>query len=173
MRILACVRALRLPGGWVAAGVVRSAVWDAAHGRAPGRSFSDVDAIWYAPGRDDDAALERALRALEPGFDWSVTNQASVHTDNGDAPYASAEDAMRYWPETATAVAARLEDDGDIGIAAPFGLDDLFGMVLRPTPAFAGARRAIMECRVAEKGWREAWPRLSGGAAPAMPASAP
>ncbi len=177
LRILECVRALQLRDAWVAAGVLRSAVWDAAHGRPPGRTFSDVDVIWFDPTEDRDAELEGSLRALEPDVAWSVTNQAHIHAANGDAPYASATDAMRFWPETATAVAARLEEDGNITIAAPFGLDDLFGLVLRPTPAFEGDRRGIMQRRVAEKRWRETWPRLTGAtaAAPAWaaPASGP
>lgn len=31
-----------------------------------------------------------------------VKNQARMHLRNGDRPYQSATDAMRYWPETAT-----------------------------------------------------------------------
>ena len=174
LRILRRVRMLGLPDAWVAAGVIRSAVWDAAHGRPPGPSFTDVDVIWFDRGADGDAALEASLRAVEPGLDWSVTNQAHIHAGNHDAPYVSATDAMRFWPETATAVAARLEEDGRIAIAAPFGLDDLFGLVLRPTPAFAGDRRGIMQRRVDGKGWRQTWPllALATTAAPAWAAPA-
>ncbi len=171
LHILTCLRSLALPDAWVAAGVPRSAVWDAAHARPPGRSFGDVDVIWFDPAREDDTAWEAALRAMEPGLDWSVTNQAAMHAANGDPPYTSATDAMRFWPETATAVGIRLERDGAISIAAPFGLDDLFGLILRPTPAFLGTRRAILQRRAQEKRWRETWPKLSGEAIGGMPAS--
>ena len=176
MRILRCVRSLGLPDAWVAAGAVRSAVWDRAHGRPPSRSFSDVDVIWFSPGSGDDAAMQRELRQLDPTFDWSVKNQAHMHAANHDAPYASATDAMRHWPETATAVAARLGGGGAIAIAAPFGLADLFGLILRPTPAFAGTRRSIMAGRVRDKRWHETWPRLrppTGEPPGVVPASAP
>lgn len=151
LRILQCVRSLRLPDAWVAAGVVRSAVWDQAHGRPPGRSFGDVDVVWFEPGRDDDDSHEDALRVVAPEFEWSVKNQARMHRRNGDAPYASATDAMRFWPETATATGVRLEDDGSIAIAAPFGLDDLFHHVLRPTPLVATSRAQVFRARLVAK----------------------
>lgn len=49
----------------------------------------------------------------------------------------SARDAMRYWPETATAVAARRGGRDELEIASPLGLDDLFNLLLRPTERFA------------------------------------
>ncbi|MBC7801629.1 MAG: nucleotidyltransferase family protein [Gemmatimonadaceae bacterium] len=178
MRIVECLRTLRLPDAWVGAGVVRSAVWDHVHGRPPGRTFADVDVIWFDPSADRDDELDRSMHALEPDILWSVTNQAHIHAANGDPPYVSATDAMRFWPETATAVAVRLEYDDSIGIAAPFGLDDLFGLVLRPTPPFAAARIRIVQQRIVGKRWREIWPRLSvaptdGAGASAVPASGP
>ena len=86
-----------------------------------------------------------------------------MHRRNGDPPYASAVAAMRGWPETATAVAARRQGPEGLALAAPFGLDDLLGLVLRPTPRFAGGKRAIHEARVREKAWLSAWPRLRSG----------
>jgi hypothetical protein len=50
---------------------------------------------------------------------------------------------MRYWPETATAVAVRRNDEDGCEVAAPFGVDDLFGLILRPTPRFAREKRHI------------------------------
>ena len=67
---------------------------------------------------------------------------------------------MRHWPETATAVAARRTDQGGCEIAAPFGFDDLFNLVLRPTPRFEGGKRPIYLDRVEVKGWLRSWPLL-------------
>ena len=55
---------------------------------------------------------------------------------DGDNPYVSATDAMCYWPETATAVAARRVGINGCDIAAPMGLTDLFWWILLPTPHF-------------------------------------
>jgi uncharacterized protein len=162
-RILGLVGSLGLPDCWIGAGFVRNAAWDHAHGRPASCSGADIDVIWFDRGRADaseDSRLEATLRALDPAFDWSVKNQARMHSRNGDAPYASATDAMRYWPETATAVAARRTLHGVCEIAAPLGLDDLFDLRLRPTSKFASERRDLFQDRIDEKGWLNTWPLL-------------
>jgi hypothetical protein len=140
MRILSIVQALRLPDCWVGAGFVRNAVWDALAGRPPAPLSEDIDVVWFDPVRCDaasDRRIERDLAALHPGLRWSVKNQHRMHIRNADAPYRCCEDALRHWPETATAVAVRLADAGRIEVLAPFGLHDLFAGIVRPTPAFA------------------------------------
>lgn len=138
-------------------------MWDYLHGRAPSEPTGDVDVIWHDPLRVDaaeDRKHEAALRVVEPGIVWSVKNQARMHIRNGDEPYPSATEAMRYWPETATAVAVRRVGMDDCEVASPLGLADLMQLILRPTPRFAGAKHHIYEGRVRSKGWTEAWPLL-------------
>jgi uncharacterized protein len=84
-----------------------------------------------------------------------------MHKRNDDAPYASITDAMRVWPETATAVTVRRNNQDGCEIAAPFGLDDLFDLVLRPTPGFARSKQHVYEERIRSKGWLTAWPLLT------------
>jgi len=162
-RLLGLVADLDLPDCWIAAGFVRNAVWDALHGRDATLPDNDVDVIWFDPACDDpqrDKELESALSHAEPAIDWSVKNQRRMHIRNGDKPYRSATEAMRFWPETATAVAARRRGGSDIEIASPLGLDDLLGLVLRPTARFATEKREIYEARIVSKAWCEKWPRL-------------
>ncbi len=83
-----------------------------------------------------------------------------MHLRNEDAPYTSAAEAMRCWPETATAVAAHQTEDGTYEIAAPFGMDDLFTLMLRSTPRFSGNKHGVYLDRVRSKRWLETWPRL-------------
>ncbi len=161
--LLGVVAALDLPDGWIGAGLIRNAVWDHLHGYPPSPPDSDVDVIWYDPDRTDpalDRLYETRLTAIEPSVLWSVKNQARMHIRNADPPYTSAVDAMRHWPETATAVAARRHGAGLCDIAAPLGLDDLFGLLLRPTPAFAGIKRDIYDERLRSRKWLERWPAL-------------
>lgn len=161
--LLGLVRALRLPDCWIGAGFVRNAVWDHLHQRPSSPLSGDVDVIWYDPRQADaveDKKHEAALRTLASAISWSVKNQARMHVRNGDAPYTSATDAMRYWPETATAVAVRRNDQDACDVAAPFGVDDLLGLILRPTPRFAGEQRHIYEQRLRSKRWVDTWPRL-------------
>lgn len=148
--LLEVVRRMRLPDCWIGAGFVRAAVWDHLHGRQMSPLSGDVDVLWFDPGRISpsiDQQIQTELRALVPSVAWSVKNQARMHLRNGDAPYASTLDAMRYWPETATAVAVRRSDQGRCEIAAPYGLDDLVGLILRPTPRFASEKRQIFDER--------------------------
>jgi hypothetical protein len=159
--LLGHVDSLALPDCWVAAGFVRNAVWSHLHGIAPVLK-SDIDVIWFSDSDASEATdrkLEGELRHLAPGFDWSVKNQARMHLANGDRPYRSCEDAMRFWPETATAVAVRRKDDL-FQMIAPFGVEDLLQLRLRPAGAFATRKRAIFENRVREKGWLRDFARL-------------
>lgn len=161
---LLAVAALGLPDCWIGAGFVRDAVWDHLHGYAVSPPRGDVDVLLFDPETTDhrcDQHVEQQLRSAMQGVDWSVKNQARMHLRNGDDPYRSVADAMRHWPETATAVAARIATAGVVEISAPFGLDDLFALRLRPTPAFLAAKLAIFEERVSSKNWLERYPRLT------------
>ncbi|WP_371999282.1 nucleotidyltransferase family protein (plasmid) [Tistrella mobilis] len=164
LSILGEVAACGLPDCWVAAGFVRDLVWDHLHGRTPELPRNDIDVIWFDAARPDsaqDKALEAQLSAIRPDVRWSVDNQARMHLRNDDPPYASAVDAMRHWPETATAVAVQLAAGGQLRVAAPHGLADLFAIIARPTPGFmTGARHAVHLQRVKDKGWRDRWPLL-------------
>ena len=162
MELLTAVAALGLPQGAIGAGFLRNAVWDALHRRPPTPPDTDVDVVWFDAGdasAQADAAVEQRLRERCPGVDWSVKNQARMHLRNDDAPYVSVSDAIARWPETATSVAVRLADGG-VQMVAPHGVADLLGLLLRPTPAFSGARRPVFEARVAAKGWTTRWPGL-------------
>lgn len=161
-RILSLVYSLDLPDCWIAAGFVRSAVWDFLHGRPASLPCADIDVIWFDPqsGRDADLHIEERLKRLDGSMTWSVKNQSRMHSGNGDPPYLSASDAMRFWPETATATAMRYAAGGDLEIAAPFGLDDLYGALVRPTPRFQQDKRAVFDERVMSKKWLAQWPKL-------------
>jgi len=162
MRDLELVRSLRLPDGHIAAGYIRNQAWDRLHGFKAGERHADIDVVFYDPAdrseRRDEAA-ERQLREMTGDPKWSVKNQARMHIRNGDAPYDSLSDALSRWPETATAVGARLDDNGRITLVHPYGLADLFGLVVRRSPAFADG--AYYLDRIRKKGWSKLWPLLS------------
>ncbi|KAB8044982.1 hypothetical protein GCM43_00625 [Janthinobacterium aquaticum] len=163
MHVLQLAQELDLPDCWVAAGFVRSAVWDYLHQRSPSPLPDDIDVIWHDPGnatQEHDAMLESRLRACDATLGWSVKNQARMHERNADLPYLNASDAMRHWPETATAVGVRLGRQGSIEVAAPFGLHDLFDLIVRPTERFLAGKQALYADRIHCKNWQAAWPML-------------
>jgi uncharacterized protein len=153
----------RLPDWWIGAGFARNAVWDHLHGFATPTPLDDIDVIWFDADQREaalDDMLAAKLTARRPDFRWSVKNQARMHARNGDRPYRSSLDAMCHWPETATAIALKLHDDGIVELGAPFGIDDLLALVLRPTPHFRANRIAAYGERQRAKNWRAHWPRL-------------
>jgi hypothetical protein len=148
-------------GAWIGAGFLRNAVWDAMAGRVPELgALADLDVVHWqdaAPDAAGDARFEAALRAAR-ALPWSVTNQARMAARNGHAPYRDLADALAHWPETATAVAARLAG-GRVEVLAPHGLADLLACRVRPTPAHA-ADPSVVRARLAAKGWAARWPFL-------------
>lgn len=160
--LLGHVRALALPDCWIAAGFVRDAIWATLHDQPPALT-GDVDVIWFDISdttESTDRSVERHLQAAAPGIRWSVKNQARMHIGNGDAPYCSSEDAMRFWPETATSVGVRRTLEDCCEVVAPFGLSDLFALKLRPAGDFKDRKRLIFERRVQSKNWMARFPRL-------------
>jgi hypothetical protein len=163
MKALYAVRALKLSDGWIGAGFVRDAVWDHLHGYGQKPLSGDVDVVWFDSEYchpDYDSDLEERISQQLSIFNWSVKNQARMHQRNGDRPYLSTENALMYWPETATAVAARINDRNVIEIIAPYGLNDLFERRLRPTPAFEREKLDVFRQRVAVKRWTERYHSL-------------
>jgi hypothetical protein len=156
---LTLVAGLRLPDAWIGAGLIRNAVWDAVSGAATPQPPADIDVVFFDPRdatRERDRTLEVALLTKSPGPRWSVKNQARMHERAGDPPYANTTDAVSRWPETCTAIAARLAE-GRVEILAPHGVSDLLGLIVRPTPAFE-QKAAVFESRVREKAWAKRWP---------------
>ena len=86
-----------------------------------------------------------------------------MHSRNGDPPYRDTADAIRCWPETATAIAARLLGE-HVEILAPHGIGDLLGLIVRPTPVFVN-KMEIYRARQEQKKWSERWPKLNFTAA--------
>jgi uncharacterized protein len=163
MALLRAIATLDIDDCWIGAGVIRNAVWDYLHGYPVQlASGSDVDVV-YCDHRnvnsERDRVIERRLTNDWSGIPWSVHNQARMHERNADAPYRDSADAIRCWPETATAIAARLWD-GQVQIIAPHGVDDLVRMIVRPTPAFR-TKMSVYELRLASKNWARRWPRLT------------
>jgi hypothetical protein len=167
MRVLEAARACRAPDCWVGAGALRDLVWDELHGGFSPAGVKDVDVAFFDPHDlrpERDQAVEDELRRLLPGVRWDAKNQAAVHLwyerrfGLAVEPLHSTADGVATWPETATAVALRLRDDGTLAITAPCGLSDLLDGVCRRNPRRVTVeefRRRVRAKRVAER-----WPKV-------------
>ncbi len=167
MRALLAVRTVGMPDGRVGAGAVRATVWDQLHGYASASPVADVDVAYFDSAdvsRESEAGYRRQLGECEPDLVWDVVNQAGVHTwyerefGRSIAPFASVEDGVGAWPETATAVALWLDESDRVQILAPCGLADLFGCIVRRNPRFASM--AQYKARVEAKRYAQRWPKV-------------
>ncbi|AZN42210.1 nucleotidyltransferase family protein [Paenibacillus albus] len=160
---LRLVRSLRLPQCYVAAGYIRNYVWDRICGYSSRSLHDDIDLVYFdsndlSPGRDHE--LEEYLITATGNPQWSVKNQARMHTRNGDPiPYQSTADALSRWPEMVTAVGVRLNDEDQLELCCPHGLADLFQMRVQRSPYFLDHGYYLE--RIAKKGWEQNWPNLT------------
>ncbi|EAM1407083.1 nucleotidyltransferase family protein [Salmonella enterica] len=83
----------------------------------------------------------------------SKEKQARMHLRNGVAPNHCTEDAIQNWPETATVVAVMLNVNNQIDILAPYGLDDLFELRLRPPDLSGKNGRFSINALLKSTGW--------------------
>jgi uncharacterized protein len=145
MHVLAVARDLRLPDWLIFSGAIYQPVWNHLTGRPIefgvkdyDLGYFDTDSSWEA----EDLVIRRVAAAFEPPLRERVEarNQARVHlwfeAKYGDPyePLTRTADALARFTSPAFAVGARLEADGALAIVAPFGLNDLFAMRLRPNP---------------------------------------
>lgn len=162
MDVLRTVRELNLKDWMIGAGFVRNIVWDHLHGYDFHTPLSDVDVIYFDLAnaeRPFDQEYEVQLMAMLKSVPWSVRNQARMHVRNGDLPYLSSEDAMAHWLETPTCVGVTLCDDDTVSMIAPYGVEDLLSLHVRPTP-WGVKKPGIYRERIEEKNWPKSWPKL-------------
>ncbi len=138
MDALRAVASLGLGSWCIGAGAVRNLVWDHLHG-------------YTQPSR-------------LPDLPWEATNQAGVHLwfksccGQPVAPLHSLHEAVASWPEYASCVGVTLDGAENIDVISPWGLEDLFSMVVRRNPIRASARTFLQ--RVEQKQYLRRWPRV-------------
>lgn len=167
MRLLNVARAADLPQWRVVAGCIYQTVWNALTGRPPRTGINDYDVIYF-DGSDlsekTESAIEDRIRAELPGFPApvEVCNQARVHLwfeGYFGVPYpplSSADEALTRYASTTHAVGVRLTSDDRLEIFAPFGLDDIFEMIVRPN--YALPNKVTHERKAARA--QATWPEL-------------
>jgi hypothetical protein len=128
---------LNLPDWWLAGGAVRNTVWRSLFADCR-LTINDFDLAFFDESgrRDQELTAKAALTAQFPDYVFDVKNQASfARWRSGRRPYSSTEDGIADWLHTATAVGVRCNAQGQWSYFMPYGLDDLFNGIIRPTPA--------------------------------------
>ncbi|CAM3063175.1 nucleotidyltransferase family protein [Acinetobacter celticus] len=155
------------PSAYLAAGVIRNSIWAHLHDQHYALNRIEVDVIFFNPQDNGyhEQRIQKYLEAIFPKIIWDVTNQALVHQwyqqENGEgiAPLTSIAHALSLWPETATAVAVRLNAQDHLEFEAPLGLQDLFELNLRWNSALVS--QAVFMERIQTKQFLEKWPLLT------------
>ncbi|WP_255723303.1 nucleotidyltransferase family protein [Sporosarcina sp. ACRSL] len=165
MDILRSAQSLYLPDWWVCAGFVRSKIWDMLHEFNERTPLPDIDVIYFDPSNVDEEIekrYENKLKQIQPTIPWSVKNQARMHTVNNDRPYSSSTEAIAKFPETATALGVKLDEDGKIVLTAPYGIEDVINFHIRPTPYFSETKERMQyyHQRVSKKNWKSVWHKV-------------
>ncbi len=167
MEALIAATEVAAPDWPIGSGAMRNAVWDRLHGFNKPTPLADIDPAFFDPtdlSPERNRRVEEVLLERLPGVPWEAQNQAAVHVwfpkvfGYEVEPLSSTADGVGTWPETATSVAVRLEDDDELVVVAPLGLEDLPGQVHRRNPARASVEE--YERRLATKRIAERWPRV-------------
>ena len=163
--ILAIIRSLALSDSWLAAGSIRNLIWNLLSDKPLFDNDTDVDVIFFdqAMSYEETQALAEQLKRNYPNYDWELQNQAHMHLHHPNTPpYLNSSDAIARFPETCTAIGARLTDTNQLAILAPYGLSDIVTFTVRPTPYFTETpdKLASYCARLAKKNWQDKWPNL-------------
>jgi uncharacterized protein len=146
MQVLETARDLDLPDWLIFSGAVYQRVLNHLTGRDLDYGIKDYDLGYYDASdisyEAEDVAIRRVAAAFEPPLRdlVEVRNQARVHLwfegkfGEPYAPLANTAEALERFTSATFSVGVRLEMDGGLTVAAPFGLEDLFALRLRPNP---------------------------------------
>lgn len=165
-KTLLCLQHSKIKNYYVAAGCINQTVLNYYHGYSFHYGIKDIDIVYF----DEDVSYEaediviqdihKLLKDVNIAFD--VKNQARVHLWYQDKfgkkrePVASLEAGINDWGASITSIGVRLENDKLI-VYAPYGLNDLFSMIVRPIKHNFDKEHYIIR---AEK-WKAKWPKLT------------
>ncbi|MGD0431450.1 MAG: nucleotidyltransferase family protein [Acetobacteraceae bacterium] len=141
MELLEHLRAVALPQWRLVAGCLYQTVWNVLTNQPRGTGIQDYDVIYFDAGDLSWEAEDAVIQRVTASHLLQIRNQARVHLWYEQhfgvdyPPLSTADEAIYRYPSIAGAVGVRFEDDGRLDIIAPFGLDDMFAMIMRPNPA--------------------------------------
>jgi uncharacterized protein len=146
MTVLGIARDLDLPDWLLVSGAIYQPVLNHLTGRPLDFGIKDYDLAYFDGSNLSYAAEDAVIRGAAAAFPpplrdmVEVRNQARVHLWFEDhygeayAPLSRSAEALSRFTAPLFAVGVRLEPDGGLHVEAPFGLEDLFGLRLRPNP---------------------------------------
>ena len=166
--VLSGAAAMGLPGWYLVAGCLYQTVWNVITGQPPEAGILDYNLVYFDASDLSWEAEDAVIRAGDDIFAGlaapvEIRNQARVHLWYEQKfglpcpPHASSEAAIDTYEATVASLGVRLESGGRWRIYAPYGLSDVFNIVIRPNPVLA--TRDVYETKTAR--WQRQWPGLT------------
>lgn len=142
-KVLRLAPKLGLPNWYLGSGCVAQTIWNALHDFELTKGIKDCDLVFYDSSDVSSEAQDTHIQQGKEVFKdipipVEIVNQARVHLwyenefGRKIKPYKSVEEAINEWPTTATGIGVRHNENSKFIVYAPYGLNDLFGLVLRP-----------------------------------------
>jgi hypothetical protein len=166
MRLLTRLGEIRLPQWRLVAGCLYQTVWNVLTDRPRSTGILDYDLIYFD---GDDPSWEAEDAVIRRVADTTANcvgpvearNQARVHLwfegrfGIAYPPLRCADEALQRYSSVCYAVGIRLERDDHLDVVAPFGLADLFAMVIRPNRTLDNAVTHMRKATRAQAIWPE------------------
>ncbi|WP_068083554.1 nucleotidyltransferase family protein [Polycladidibacter stylochi] len=168
MELLHIVNRLQLKQCWLVSGAIYQNVWNTLSNKPLGNGIKDYDIIYYDAddlsydGEDKHIGTLNKLSA-HMRIEVELKNQARVHLwypKRFQCPYPQLQTALQsllYYASTTHSVAVRLSGRGELEIHAPFGLEDIFSMIIRPNYALNNQKSYVSKAMRQQS----IWPQLT------------
>jgi len=144
---------------YLTGGALRNIVWNKLHNYTEEYQIEDFDIVFFNASQIEkkyELWLVEILKETCPTINWSVKNQARMHTRNKHKKYNSIAESLSFFPETSSAIAIDKQWD----IIAPFGLTDILNLQLRPTDFCYKNEVNVFYSRMEKKEWKKKWKLL-------------
>lgn len=166
-RVIEKANKIDLDDYYIGAGCIAQTIWNYQTGLELTHGISDIDIVYYDDSdlslEAEKAVIQRITSVMNPcEIRLDIKNQARVHLWYKEhfgydiIPYNSIENAINSWPTTATSIGVRMGNN-KLKVYAPFGLNDLFGMIVRANKTQITEEIYLQKV----KKWSERWPSLT------------
>lgn len=163
---LAGAQSLALPDWLIVSGALYNSVWNHLTGKPLGYGIRDVD-LFYFDDADlsyeaEDSVIRRAARHFEGlPLPVEVRNQARVHLwyplkfGRTCPRYMSSSHSLGFFASRTHAVGVHMDNDGQLNLVAPFGLDDIFSFRITPNRVMDNQQTHEAKGARAQECWAE------------------
>ncbi|GKU06954.1 fad protein [Fusarium langsethiae] len=168
MTVLTRAAEMKLPNWYLAAGALTQTVWNVVTNRDPEQGIDDYDLIYFDASdlswEAEDAVIQRGKEIFKDiPIEVEIRNQARVHLwyekkfGRPCPQHISSESSMTTWGTNTALIGVRLRDYGEWDIFAPWGLSDMFRLIVRPNQQIMSEETYTKKT----ERWIKIWPEIT------------